>query len=247
MQQVVVTPAMGKRLIALGMARHPDIVRVLKRGTLTIVAGTTNGYVAEEVLRSIDQLEGFTREGFRRGIVTAPGQQPPAYDFPGDVVIRDGTWQPGLTIFDVADQLQAGDVVLKGGNAYDAWNQAAVLVAHPQGGTILAATIAVIGRRVKLIVPIGLEKRVPDDVHCLAAMSNAPDAQGPRLFPMLGDIFTEIEAIELLTGATAVLLASGGVYGAEGSAWLGLTGADEQIRAAADLIGSVAGEPPCRV
>lgn len=238
---------MGKRLIALGMARHPDIVRVLDTGTLAIIAGTTNGYVAEEVLRSIGQLDGFTREGFRRGIVSAPGTQPPAYDFPGDVIISAGTWQRGLTIFDVAEQLQVGDVVLKGGNAFDNWGKAAVLVGHPQGGTVLAATTAVVGRRVKLIVPIGLEKRVPDDVCTLAALSNAPDAHGPRLLPMLGEVFTEFEAIELLTGAAPVLLASGGVYGAEGAAWLGIKGTPEQVKAAGELIGAVASEPPCRV
>lgn len=247
MKQFCVTTAMGKRLIGKAMTLHPDIQAVLEQGTLVIIAGTTNGYVAEEVLKTLGQAEGFSRQGFRRGMTVAPGTQAPEIAFPGDVVIRDGEWQKGQTIFDVADDLRVGDVVLKGGNAFDARGQAAVHVGHPQGGTILAATAAVVGRRVQLIVPIGLEKRVFEDVNILARRCGAPDAKGPRLFPMPGEIFTELDAIGLLTGAETCLLAAGGIYGAEGAAWLGISGTAEQIQAAGVLIEAVAGEPPCRI
>jgi len=46
MKQFVITPAAGKSLIGKGMAMHPEIIKVLKTGTLVIIAGTTNGYVA---------------------------------------------------------------------------------------------------------------------------------------------------------------------------------------------------------
>jgi hypothetical protein len=64
---------------------------------------------------------------------------------------------------------------------------------------------------------------------------------------MPGQIFTELDAIDLLTGADACLLAAGGVCGAEGSSWLGISGDDDQVQAAADLIKSLAGEPACEV
>jgi hypothetical protein len=238
---------MSKRLIGQAMALHPDIKGVLDKGRLVIIAGTTNGYVAEEILKSLGQSEGFSRKGFRRGLTVAPGAKAVKVDFPGDVVISDGKWQKGKTIYDVADDLEAGDVVLKGANAFDGRGQAAVQIGHRKGGTILAALAAVIGRRVRLIVPVGLEKRVFEDVNVLAQRCNAPGAKGPRLLPMPGKIFTELDAIKLMTGAEACLIAAGGTYGAEGAAWLGLTGTEEQIQAAAELIKSVADEPPCRV
>lgn len=238
---------MGKRLIGRAMAVHPDLKGVLKKGTLVIIAGTTNGYVAEEMLKSLGQAEGFSRKGFCRGMTVAPGAKAARVNFPGDVVICDGTWQKGKTIVDVVDELKTGDVILKGANAFDARGQAAVQVGHPKGGTILATLPAVIGRRVRLIVPVGLEKRVLEDVHVLAQRCNAPDAEGPRLCPMPGEIFTELDAIHLLTGAEASLIAAGGIYGAEGSSWLGITGTEEQVQAAAELIHSVAHEPPCEV
>jgi hypothetical protein len=228
------------------MVAHPSIDRVREKGTLVIIAGTTNGYVAEEILRFLGQAEGFAREGFRRGVSIAPGAATPSYEFPGDVVIKDGQWQKGQTILDVVDDLRQGDVVLKGANAVDPWGRAAVQVGHPKGGTIVAALAAVVGRRVELIVPVGLEKRVLEDVHELAARTNAPDAEGPRLLPVPGSVFTEIDAIGLLTGAEACVVAGGGVCGAEGAVWLGMSGTSEQERLAIDLLESIAREPLCR-
>jgi hypothetical protein len=247
MEQLTVTTAMGKRLIGKGMAQHPAIKAVLEKGTLVIIAGTTNGYVAEEVLASLGQGEGFSRMGFRRGVTVAPEAQVPQIEFPGDVVIVDGQWQQGQTVLDVAGDLKTGDVVLKGANAFDSRGQAAVQIGHPQGGTMLASLPAVIGRRVRLIVPVGLEKRVFEDINVLVRRCNAPETKGPRLCPMPGEIFTEIDAIRLLTGAEACLIAGGGIYGAEGAYWLGISGTEEQVDAASELIRSVRGEPPCQI
>ena len=250
MKQFVVTPSMGKRLIAKALARHPVIEAVLKKGTLVIVAGTTNGYVAEEVLATVGQADGFSRAGFRRGMVV-----PPKYGGPGskaklegDVILVDGAAVKGKTIFDVADDLKAGDVILKGANALDLRRgHAAVLIGHPQAGTAGAAIGAVTGRHVKLIVPVGLEKRVLGNLTDLAAELNAPDAQGPGLLPLPGQAFTELDAIALLTGAAARLTAGGGIYGAEGSVWIGVSGAAKQLAVATEILDTVAGEPPCEV
>jgi len=238
---------MAKRLIGKGMAALPDIQDVLKKGTLVILGGTTNGYVAEEILTSIGQAEGFSRVGFRRGMTVAPGAKPIQADLQGDVIIRDGEYVRGQSIYDVVDDLKAGDIIVKGANAFDPMNKPAVLIGNPKGGTILAAMSAVIGRRVRLIMPVGLEKRVMEDVDELAAWANDPDATGPRLFVAPGEIFTELDAIQVLTGAEAVLLAAGGLYGAEGADWLGVRGTPEQEEAAAALIRSVRDEPPTEV
>jgi len=251
MRQFIITPAMGKRLIGKAMAVHPAVEEVLKKGTLAIIAGTTNGYVAEEILADTGQSEGFSRAGFRRGVVVPPGSGSPApeVEFAGDVVLIDGVWQRGKTIFDVADELGAGDVILKGANALDLRaERAAILVGDRQAGTAGAAIRAVYGRRVRLIVPVGLEKIVAEDLDDLAELLNSPAGQGPRLMPLPGEVFTELDAIELLTGAwSARLVAGGGVYGAEGAAWVVVTGEPEQLQAAEKLIKSVADEPPCRV
>jgi hypothetical protein len=249
MRQFVVTPAMGKRLIGKALAVHAAVGEALTKGTVVIVAGTTNGYVAEEILKAAGQDEGFSRVGFRRGTVVPPNVETSAQgEFPGDVVLTDGRWERGKTIFDVCDQLRPGDLILKGANALDlARRKAAVYIGHPEGGTAGVAIRAVVGRRVRMIVPVGLEKRVCEDVADLAMLVNAPESDGPRLLPLPGDVFTELEAIETLTGGSACLLAGGGVHGAEGCVWIGVCGDDQQLRTAQEIISSVADEPLCRV
>jgi hypothetical protein len=250
--QFTLTVAAGKRLIGKGAAAHPKLAAALAKGRCVIVAGSTNGYVAEEVLRSIGQLDDFTREGFCRGVVAPPGSPGMSEGkLRGDVIITDGQWRKedrSKTVFDVIADLGSGDVVFKGGNAVDlARRRAGVLIGHPQAGTIGAIIPAVYGRRVQLVVPIGLEKRVADDIDSLAAEINSPRTEGPRLLPLPGEVFTEIDAISLLTGASARLAAAGGIRGAEGASWLAISGDDGQLRAAEKLIRSVADEPPTRI
>jgi hypothetical protein len=174
MRQFCVTVSMGKRIIGKALAAHPDIRAVLAKGTLVVLAGTTNGYVAEEILASVGQAEGFSREGFRRGMTVAPGARPLKAELKEDVILRDGEVVHGQTIYDIVDDLKTGDIVIKGANAFDPRGQPAVLIGHPQGGTVMALITAVIGRRVRLIVPVGLEKRVLEDINVLAQRCHAP-------------------------------------------------------------------------
>ncbi len=252
-RQYTLTPAAGKRLIAKAMVVHPVIRDVLKSGTLVIVAGTTNGYVAEEILAAQGGAEDFSRRRFFRGITLPParpttdtGRLPDESGFPGDVVLEKGVWRKGKTIFDVADGLKEGDVILKGANAVDlSARRAAILIGHPKAGTIGAAMLAAAGRRVRIILPVGLEKRIPGNLDGLAMMLNSPGAKGSRLFPVPGGVvFTELDAITLLTGADAELAAAGGVGGAEGSVWLAVYGSREAVDKAEELIRSITPEPP---
>jgi len=117
MNQFVVTPAAGKRVIAQATATLPRVQAALASGTVVIVAGTTNGYVAEEILKNLGQSAGFDRSRFFRGITMPPGRPttetgrlPDESQFPGDVVIVSGEWRRGMTIFDIADDLKEGDV-----------------------------------------------------------------------------------------------------------------------------------------
>ena len=243
MKQFLVTPAAGKRLIALALAVQPAIQKAIHSKTLVVVAGTTNGYVAEEILKSLGQSDGFSPKRFFRGLVLPPGRTttegrlPDESGFPGDVVIERGVWQRGKSIFDVSPDLKKGDVILKGANALDLEHrQAGVLIGHPQGGTAMAALQAAVGRRVRLILPVGLEKRIAGDLLSLASRLNLPENSGPRLLPLPGEVFTEIEAIRLMTGAEAEMIAAGGIGGAEGAVWLAVKGDDEQMEKTEQLL-----------
>lgn len=250
MKQFLITPAAGKRLIAKALATHPTIQNTLKKGTLVLIAGTTNGYLAEEILNTVG-AEGFSRKRFFRGLtmppnkrVTKEGRLADESQFPGDVVIVRGKWQKGKTIADIVDSLKEGDVIVKGANALDLTRkQAALLIGHPKAGTAGLSLPAVVGRRVKLIVAVGLEKRINGDLNVIAAKLNEPNAVGYRFLPLSGEVFTELDAFKLLCGVEAELIAAGGVNGAEGSCWIEIYGTKEQERIAQEVYASVASEP----
>jgi hypothetical protein len=248
--QLMLTPAAGKRLIGKGMAVHPAVTDTLKKGTIVIIAGTTNGYVAEEILASIGQTGNFSRKRFFRGINLPPhhrttdqGRLPDESSFKGDVVIKDGILLPDHTIEDTVGSLKEGDLILKGGNAVDLKHrQGAVLIGNPTGGTVFLALQAAVGKRVRLVMPIGLEKRITGNLNDIALRVNSPGSTGLRLMPTPGEIFTEIDALSLLSGTNAELISAGGVSGAEGGVWLAITGTLEAEQKAAQLLNSIVGE-----
>ena len=249
-RQFLITPSAGKRLISKSMLIHPEIKKALKESTIVIIAGTTNGYIAEEILSEIGQLEGFSRKRFFRGITPPPkftlteaGRLQDESKFPGDVVIVKGVWQRGKTIYDVVDDLKKDDIIIKGANALDLLNkQAAIYIGDPMAGTINLSLQAVLGRRTRLIIPVGLEKRVCDNLNSISKKLNRPASEGPRFLPVPGEVISEIEAIKILTGADAELVAAGGVCGAEGACWIAVSGKFEKVDEAGKIIKSISNE-----
>jgi hypothetical protein len=250
MFQIVVTPAAGKRLIAKSMLSHQAIGNALQNHTIAIIAGSTNGYIAEELLLSINQHNGFSRERFFRGITLPPerlvseiGRLNDETGFPGDVIITKGVWQKGKTIYDVVDTLTSSDLILKGANCIDKTHKrAGILIGHPKGGTITTILQAVIGKRVQLLIPSGLEKRIADDIDPIVTLVNQSSMTGHRMMPVTAEIVTEIEAIGILFEVKATLIAAGGVGGAEGAVWLALEGNDDKLVIAKKAISEIAKE-----
>ena len=242
--QMLLTVSMGKRLIARGVMADPAVRDAMSSGRLLIVAGTTNAYVAQEALRVTDGKVDFDPRSFRRGVTTAPGAKTAAGQTEFDLLIDHGKVRMDRTVFDIAPELETGDIIFKGANAiYLPAGEAGVLIGHPQGGTMMPILSAVLGRRVQLIVPAGLEKRVEKPISELSRLNNAAQADGTRLCPMPGRVFTELDAISTLTGARAELLAAGGVLGAEGAVYLAVTGEDEQLEQVRSLIRELHNEP----
>ena len=235
--QILLTVPMGKRLIARGLMAEPEIREVMFSGRLLIVAGTTDAYVAQEALRVIGSTVDLDSCAFRRGVTIAPGAKPAAGQTEFDLLIDHGVARMDRTVFDIAPEMETGDMIFKGANAlYLPTAEAGVLIGHPQGGTMMPILSAVLGRRIQLIVPVGLEKRVEKPISELARLTNADRADGLRMCPMPGRVYTELDAIRTLTGARAELLAAGGTLGAEGAVYLTVTGEEDQLEQVRTLI-----------
>lgn len=246
--QVILTVSEGKRLIAKAVTQLPAVKKAMQDGMIIIGRGTTNTYVAEELtgqkIRHGAYVVGWT--GPAKG-----GKQIDSKDRAPDIILLKGKVQPDLTMDDALKQLKAGDVVIKGANALDREHKTAgVLIGSgPEAtcGTTGKIMPLIVARKAHLIIPIGLEKQVDGNVVDIATKMREPVEslnEIPSMFLLNGQIITEIEALELLTGVAVFQAASGGVGGAEGSARLICRGARGQVQCALDLINTIQGEPP---
>lgn len=240
----VLTVAESKRLIGRGVAACGAVRSAMDDGILAIAKGTTDGYVVEEILgeeiKKTHYCTGTTRPATGQSEVDIGNKL-------DDVVLRNGEAWEGVSATESVDEMSAGDVFIKGANAlnYDR-HQAGILIGHPTGGTIGAAIGTLIARRATLLIPVGLEKSIPGDLYGLSQALNQTGASGngPTLWPVEGEIFTELEALEVLSGVHAHPIAAGGILGAEGAVRIAVWGTSEQIDKADKVIDSVRGEAP---
>lgn len=241
----VLTVAEGKRLIAKGVAALPCVRAAMESGIVAVCKGGTNAYVAEELLG-----EAIAKGGYVLGR-TVPATADTSAVFAGnlpEVIFVNGQTSE-LTLKDAVAQMQRGDVVIKGANALNYEDGiAGLLVGHPEGGTLGLIIGAYYGKGLHLIIPVGLEKEIVGDIQDLAdQIQSEPEVsrQGmPSLWPIQGEIMTELEALGLLTGVEAHQIGSGGICGAEGGSWFAVWGSEEDVRDARILVESIQGEPP---
>lgn len=240
--ETVLTVAQSKRLIARGVVRHPVVRTAFRTGVIGVCRGTTCSYVAEEFLgRSVERF------AYTTGL-TLPKKPCPTIVPSGqtmhDLLIRQGEIHlDGQTVVDAAKDMNPGDVIIKGANALNyEKGVAGCLVGHPAGGTVGGFWGPLYGRKIRLVIPVGLEKQIAGDILELSRECMEEDS-GNTLMPMTGIIVTEIEAVRLLTGATARQIAAGGIRGAEGSVRLLISGDETQMEAVRELLACLEQEP----
>ena len=243
--QVTLTVAESKRLIAKGVANLDVVKSAMSSGLIAISYGSTNAYVAEELLgKEIEKeryLTGhtlpakFDKSGKKRG------SRIPTFIFKDGQVVSDMDLNTALS------NMKEGDVFIKGANALNYQEGVAgILIGDSKGGTIGNAIGHIVGRRIRLMIPISLEKCVAFDIHeiaeTLSEICKGDDI--PRMMAVRGDIITEIEALRVLAGVEAIHIASGGIGGAEGGVRLLIEGHKEAVDKAISIVKEIQGEAP---
>ena len=241
---VVLTPSESKRLIAKAMLELPEVRRVREKGLLIISRGVTPAYIVEELLGDT-----LPKEICTAGIIadaklatTIPRQRL------GPWVFRDGNLadEPAETVM---EEFTATDVSIKGANALDPEGNTGILVAGSSGGTIGFSWPLLSSRGSHLIQPVSLERLIPSVTKayfmCGNTLFDTVMGKSCGLLPVVTSlVVTEIEALTVLTGVSAMHVSSGGVGGSEGSVILAMEGSEDTVARAYQLVESVKGEPP---
>jgi hypothetical protein len=243
--QIVLTVSDGKRLIARAVAQMPVVRQALKNGMVVIAKGTTNTYVAEELLgRKI--THGAYVLG--RTYPEKGGKRLKDVDRMNDIILVNGKLREDLSLAEAVKQLKGGDVVIKGANALDYPNKiAAVITGSSDAGTTGKILPYIGARKAHLVVPVGLEKQVAGSAIEIVKKVREPIETVNEVYPMFllpGQIVTELEALDLLAGVSVFQAAAGGIGGAEGAVRLVCRGTRGQVQKALKLTQQIQGEPP---
>ena len=240
------TSSESKRLIAKGIMQMQPVRDALEKGRVILAPGTTNVFVAEEIMG--EEFADKWQYCFGLIVDGLPCVSPEAGRKP--LFVFEHGKRADIPFREAVSQITADDVFIKGANAVDASSQVGVLVNHASGGTVGFATPYLMAAKAPVIIPVGLEKLIPSvaDAAAFAAPGEIDSSYGFRnwLMPIQipqAIVVTEIEALDILAGVRACLMAAGGIGGSEGSVVLGIEGDQSAVESALAMIRSIRGEP----
>ncbi|HSW57752.1 MAG TPA: hypothetical protein VLH15_05085 [Dehalococcoidales bacterium] len=254
--QLTLLPNESKKLIAKAIAGMSEVKRALHSGILVMHPSSSTLFLAEAILGRIPDTEVWMcgaitpraacgDDAVKVWMTTHPearGSGGPEA-FPFSWVIEKSDLKQGETLSSLFKRMGPDDVYVKGVNAIDPDGKVGVLIGnHVEGGTIGKVIAAQKEKRFTIIYPVGLEKTIPVSIQdaVIAAKNRLALSYSMgsacSLLSCEGKVITEIKAIKLLSGATAVPIAAGGIDGAEGAITFVISGEEDQVKKAVACI-----------
>ncbi len=233
--QVTLTVSEGKRVIARAIASLPEVRKALEKGKILLKGGTTVSAVAEELAGRPLKISGRISPRGTRGTINKTLQGHCLLLMAGKSEIVDHNLK------EVIETLKPGDVVVIGANAIDLDGNAAMCIGAPLGGLPGEALGGMMGYGAKVLITAGLEKLIPGRISASirAAGRNAmTQSQGMAvgMVPLIGQVFTETDALKALAEVACTVIAKGGIDGAEGSTTLVVVGEGSEVSKVVTLI-----------
>lgn len=240
--QITLTPPESKRLIAKAISKMDIVKNALERGIILIAFSTTNSYVLEEISgRKID------KEKYCSGFVKGEGTSTNLSSYMSkEVAIISGKMEYLDNSKEIIKKMSNKDIFIKSANAIDPSGYAGVFVSESDSGELGHVIGHIYARKINFLIPTGLEKLIFDVRAALNAAGQREYRYSMKLpvsvFPIEGEIITEIEALKILFDVNATLIGAGGVGGAEGSVTLVMEGIEDKIKRAFEYVRSIKGE-----
>jgi len=151
-------PSESRRLIAKAVVEMEEIKIAKQKAYIILNGGTTNGYIAQELLGMKDlepQKFAAGTNTHRLLCVTDADKRTP---FP--IILYKGE-RSSKTLPEALQDFQIETVLIKGANAIDPEGNVGVITAGFDGGTIGATYGTATSQGLKYIFPVGREKMVP--------------------------------------------------------------------------------------
>jgi hypothetical protein len=238
--QVVLTTAESKKLIAKAIARLDVVQQAAKTGIVALHPSSSTYFIVEEITGSKPKTNywvcgvvaprGMCVEmamALGAGLTPEEESADPG-DLSGAWIIEGGQLQGEEKLSSLLYRMTPTDVYVKGVNALDQEGNVGILFGLKGSmGYIQAARKK---RNFTIVYPAGLEKLIPLPVKEAAKAAKLTQydygmGMPVGLYPCpAGTTVTEVQAIEILSGATAIPIASGGLGGAEGAVTLVVKG-----------------------
>ncbi|MDD5475002.1 MAG: hypothetical protein PHU03_00635 [Syntrophales bacterium] len=244
---LTLTSSESKRLIAKAVSVMTEVQEAMNEGYLIVGRGSTNAYIAEELLERSIEKEKYVAGQVIRGVLCALLQgirlQPVTFHRGEILEVEPST---------LIGKLGRGDILLKGANAIDHTGKVGVFMASPLGGTMGEFYLPMKARGGVIIYPVGLEKMIPsvEEASRMGGILTFERSIGARVGMACvadGIPYTELDALEELFGVEAVHFASGGYGGAEGCVTIAIEGDDVDVNECIDFIEEkIKGEPPLK-
>jgi hypothetical protein len=236
--QVTLTVEEGKEIIALGILNHKKFNHSLKNGKILLKGGTTVSRISEKAIALPLRISGRITE---RGTVAELGLSKTAHT----VLIS------GNKILDIDNTIDSeiiefgpSDLIITGANAIDSNGNAAIMAGSPGGGLVGKSIQAWYTEGANIIIAVGIEKLIPGNILTIINKTNRKNkflswGMSVGLIPLMGEIVTETEAVELLADVECFAIAAGGLGKANGSTTLQISGNDEEIAKVIEIIKSI--------
>ena len=253
--QVSLTPTESKKLIAKAVVNMDEMKQAAEEGIIVMHPSSSTYFIAEEIMGAkpdtpvwvcgiiapkgaCTSLGAFKMLTESKHVVDGSH----AEGFSSSWVIEEGKLSTGTSLKALFERMGPKDVYIKGVNALDMEGTVGILIGNRmEGGTIGRVSAASRRKGFRLIFPVGLEKLIPTriaDAAKEALKSRYDYSMGMNcgLYPCKGIVVTETEAVEILSGATAIPIAAGGLDGAEGAITMVIKGEKAQVDKAIDYI-----------
>ena len=246
--QVTLTPTESKKLIAKAVVNSDFVKAAMSEGIVVLHPSSSTYFIVEELIGHppptavwvcgviVPKGACLSGEASRLDMNRVQKSKPSLEDYSHCWVFQRGKLSIGISLGNLFERMGAKDVYIKGVNALDQQRTVGILIGNrTEGGTIGRVISASKQRGFKLVFPVGLEKLIPVSIKAAAKeaiKTKYTYSMGVNcgLLPCTeGIVITEMDAIKILSGASAIPIAAGGLDGAEGAITLVIKGETEEV------------------